>query len=733
VAIVIVITLAMILTGTDSGPGPLLDPIADQRPITFRGTVLPILTKSGCNGGNCHGKASGQNGFRLSLLGSDPRFDYESLVRDGRGRRVFPGAPGSSLMVLKPTAQIPHGGGRRFAPDSFQSRTIQRWIAQGMPFESPSEPRLTHLTIEPSRGIVPPSGRQQLRVAAHFDNGEVVDVTRWAQYQSNLPELALVDEQGLVQTARDGVGEAAIMARYQGMVGVARVAVPLAEKVAGSEFPRSQNLIDPFIFGRLRELGIPPSPACTDAEFARRSALDICGILPDPESVAALERDPDPHKRARWVDRLLDRPEYADLFAMKWSALLRNQRRFGPLSQRGTFAFHAWIREALAENLPYDRFVAELLTAQGDPATCPPVLWYRQEATVEAQADDAAQLFLGVRIQCARCHHHPSERWGQDDYYGFAAFFSRIGRKPSGDPVSPRIFVLAQGRAHDPASGREYSPKVLGGPQVSDADPRHDLRRDLVDWLRRKSNPYFARAVVNRYWKHFLGRGLVEPEDDLRISNPPTHPELLDALTADFVAHGYDLKRLVRTIATSRAYDRSSLPRGGNARDRQSFARFLPRRIPAEVLLDAVGTVTGTRESFPGVPRSTRAVQLPDEGFASYFLDIFGRPRRESVCECERSAEANLSQSLYLLNSAEIQRQLADPQGRAARSANKNAPDASTIENLYRIALGRAPTPEERAVCLDYFARHQSAGHIRTAYEDLIWTLINTKEFLFNH
>lgn len=697
------------------------------RPVRFVGEVVTVLTRLGCNAGACHGKASGQNGFRLSLLGSDPYLDFDSLVRDGRGRRVFPAAPGSSLMLRKPTAGLPHGGGKRLDPGSAEYRTLERWIGQGMPFDPAGEPALAALEVRPGVRAVARGAGQQLRVVARYADGSEADVTRLAQYQSNASDLADVDVFGRV-TVKSGTGEAAVMARFGGRVAAARVSVPLGADVPRWEAPSPRNLVDRFVFEKLKTLGLPPSPACADGEFARRSSLDICGTLPDPSAVADLEADNDPEKRVRWVERLLERPEYADLFAMKWSAVLRNKRTLGRLSQPGTFAFHAWVRQVMAANVPYDQFVTSILTARGDAAVNPAVVWFRQAVTAEDQADDTAQLFLGVRLQCARCHHHPFERWGRDDYDGFAALFSRVGRKPGADPVTPRVFVLPA----DPG-GRPHPPRLLGSARPLDLEPGADPREALAEWLRRPDNPYFARAAVNRYWKHFFGRGLVEPEDDLRVSNPPTHPELLDALAADFVAHGFDLKRLVLTLATSRAYERSSEPNAWNALDRQAFSRFTPRRLPAEVLLDAIDTVTGTAEAFAGLPRGLRAVQLPDEGFDSpgRFLDAFGRPKRESVCECERSAEASLTQSLHLLNSTEIERKLAAPGGRAARWAEGTRPDAENVAALYRVALSRDPNADERAACLAHLARRRPEGKLKEGYEDLIWSVINTKEFAF--
>ncbi|HEY2159232.1 MAG TPA: DUF1549 and DUF1553 domain-containing protein, partial [Isosphaeraceae bacterium] len=638
--------------------------MANAKAVHFVGEVVPILTKLGCNAGACHGKSTGQNGFKLSLLGFDPQSDYQALAREGRGRRVFPAHPVQSLLLKKPTASIPHGGGRRFPVGSPEYQTIARWIGQGMPFDPGKEPKLVRLDVEPARRAIPRNGRQQLRVTAHYDDDSTTDVTRLAQYQSNAADLAIVDGKGVVETL-DGVGEAAIMARFGGLVGVSRATVPLStESITWTE-PRSTNPIDPLVFRKLRELGVEPSGPCTDAEFARRSSLDICGVLPDPAEVAALEKDGDPEKRSKWVDALIERPEYADLFAMKWSAILKNKRTLGNVSQAGTFAFHGWIRQSLAENKPYDRFVSEIVAARGEPSVNPAVLWYRQVDTLESRVDDTAQLFLGMRIQCARCHHHPFERCSQDDYYGFASLFTRIGNKGD-DPSNPRLYVLAEGKATNPVTGRERSPKPLGAAEMADLGPSVDPREKLADWLRQRDNPYFARALANRYWKHFLGRGLVEPEDDMLVSNPPSNPELLDALADSFVRSGYDLKALVRLIATSKAYDRSSLPNATNERDRRNFARFYAKRLPAEVLLDALNLVAGVREPFDGLPPSFRAAQLPDDGFDSEFLTIFGRPKRESVCECERSSEANLSQTLHLLNSSELQGKLGHGTGRAA-------------------------------------------------------------------
>jgi Protein of unknown function (DUF1553)/Protein of unknown function (DUF1549) len=717
----------------------VVEDFANTRLVGFSSEVEPVFTKLGCNAGGCHGKASGQNGFKLSLLGFDSKFDYDAIAKEARGRRVFPASPDRSLLLTKPTAQVPHGGGRKMTVGSMEYATLLRWVTQGMPFAAVREPTLVKVVVSPEERVIPRREKQRLRVTAAYDDGTLLDVTRLAQYQSNATDLAVVDEKGEITTL-EGVGEAAVMARFGGLVAVTRATIPLGIDIPAWEPPASRNVIDPFVFRKLRALGIPPSPMCSDAEFARRTSLAICGVLPNPAAVDAFEADGNLDKRGTWVDRLLDRPEYADFFALKWSAILRNQRTgiaaIGQNVQSLTFAFHAWIRQSLAENKPYDQFAAEIIAAKGDMAANPPVSWYRQTGrTMDDLVDDSAQLFLGMRIQCARCHHHPFEKWSQDDYFGFASFFSRVGRKTGADPGSQRLYVLPTGVARNPTTGKTYSPKALDGPELGELGPRQDPRQELADWLRRADNPYFAKALVNRYWKHFFGRGLVEPEDDMRVSNPPTNPELLDALAADFVHSGYDLKRLARTIATSRAFDRSSEPNQFNENDHQNFARYYPTRLSAEVLLDAINNVTGSPDPFAGVPKGSKAVQLPDEGFASYFLDVFGRPKRESVCECERSSEANLSQTLHLLNSGEIQAKLAYRAGNVARWADgaDTRTDREKIVELYRLCYSRRPTDEESDVCSTHIERRKAENKPRQGYEDLVWTLINTKEFLFNH
>ncbi len=702
-------------------------------PINFANQVVPIFTKLGCNSGGCHGKASGQNGFRLSLLGFEPDLDFETLVKEGRGRRLFPAAPEQSLLLRKATAKVPHGGGRKMEPSSHEYRVVARWIASGMPKGRPDDPTVAKIEIFPPGRIMPRGGTQQLVVTATYTDGSTEDVTRWAQYQSNEPEVAGIAEGGRVET-HDLAGQAALMARYQGQVAVFRATVPLGLPIATEpDFPPA-NFVDVLAAKQWKSLGIVPSGTCTDGEFIRRASLDVIATLPSPAETRAFLADPDPEKRAKLVDRLLSRPEYASSFATKWADILRNKREGNAQFQHGTYRFHDWIRKSLAENLPYDRFARAILAASGTPEATPAVNWYRRLRTADAFVDDSAQVFLGMRLQCAKCHHHPFEKWGQDDYYGFAAFFAKVGRKPSS--VAQRtgrteevIFHARTGSVTNPKTGQVMAPKGLGVDAVpieAGADPREKL----VDWMADPKNPYFARALANRYWAHFMGRGLCEPMDDLRQTNPPANPDLLDALAAEFIQSGYDLKHLIRIIASSRVYGLSSIPNEYNARDKQNFARHYPRRIGAEPLLDAIAQVTGVPTEFAGLPKGTRAIDLPDESVASSFLDTFGRPKRDTACECERVGEASLGQSLMLLNSQDVQSKLAAATGRAGALALDKGPDEPKIEDLFWSAFGRPPSSTETASALTHLKAH--AEKRREAFEDILWALVNAKEFQFN-
>jgi hypothetical protein len=708
----------------------------ESLPINFPNQVVPIFTKLGCNAGGCHGKQTGQNGFKLSLLGFDPEADYASLVKESRGRRLFQSAPEQSLLLRKPTGTIAHGGGRKLEPGSDEYAVVRGWIAAGAPYGRPADPVVTRIDVVPAQRTLSRQNRQQLVVLAQYSDGRVEDVTRRAQYESNDFGISTVDASGVVRTLGLS-GQAGIMTRYQGHVATFRATVPLGVPVP--EYDLSvKTIADRFTLRQWRTLGLKPSEPCTDEEFIRRASLDICGSLPTPGEVGAFVAESGPDKRDRLIDSLLDRPEYGYHFANKWADVLRVRRRREDGRAQGTFAFHEWIRSALASDLPFDRFVRELLTATGDEARNPPVVWYKEVQTPEQFADDVAQVFLGQRVACAQCHHHPYERWGQDDYWGLAAFFGRVGRKalpPPGLNVQrpPQlIFTKSSGTVTNKRTNRAAPPQPLGGGPLkigTDDDPR----QSLADWLTAPDNPYFARAIVNRYWAHFFGRGIVDPPDDMRVTNPPSNPELLDALAAGFVANHFSLKWLVRTICQSHTYGLSAMPNEWNRHDRQNFARYFPKRMTAEVLLDAVSQVTDSPTAFAALPRDRhaprRALMLPDEAFPSYFLDIFGRPQRLSACECERVSEANLAQTLHLLMSDEVQTKLSRPGGRAEALAADPRPVAEKVEELFLRALARKPTADELAAAEVVIKKR--GKNAKQAYEDIVWALLQTKEFAF--
>jgi hypothetical protein len=710
-------------------------------PISFANDVVPILTKAGCNGGVCHAKAGGgQNGFQLSLLGFEVEDDYTSVVKEARGRRVFPAAPELSLLLQKASGQVAHGGGVRMTPDSQNYQLLYRWIAQGAPWADADEPQMVAVAVEPPGGVIERGGQQQLRALATYSDGAIRDVTALALYESNAAAMASVTESGLIRV-QDIPGRVAVMVRYQGKVAVFTAAVPLGAPV--DDLPEPNNFIDEYVFANLREIGIPPSPVCDDATFLRRASLDVAGRLPSEQESREFLASTDADKRARVVERLLSSPGYADYFANKWTALLKN-RRDDASDITSNFAFHAWIRDSLLANVPYDQLVRELLAATGTVVGNPPVAWYKRVTDPKQQIEDVSQLFLGVRMQCAQCHHHPFERWSQNDYYGLAAFFSQVGRKPTGVRGEDLIFhQRGRATATNVKTGAPLVPAALGD-DVGTIAPEEDPRLRLADWMSSPENPFFARALVNRYWKHFFTRGLIEPEDDIRDTNPPTNPELLAALEAHFIASGFDLKELVRMITTSKAYQLSATPNEHNLVDRQNYSRFYPRRLQAEVLLDAIDDITGAKTTFANLPPGTRAVALPDNSYngASQFLQVFGRPNSQSVCECERDQSSNLAQSLHLVNSAEMKGKLVAANGRAAQLAAGEQPLEERITQLYMAAFARPPRDDELQTAMEYIntppvnAEGQpvdASSAVQQNAQDLVWALINTKEFLFNH
>jgi hypothetical protein len=707
-------------------------------PINFGNQVVPIFTKLGCNSGGCHGKASGQNGFKLSLLGFDPELDFMTLVKEGRGRRLFPAAPDRSLLLLKAAGGMAHGGGKRMEVGSDEYRLVRRWIAAGMPFGKPTDPVVTKIVVTPEHRVMTRQNKQQFTVQAHYSDGSVEDITRRAQYDSNDGEIAIVDEGGLVRTLSMS-GEAAVMARFQGKVATFRATVPLGGQTPNYTFP-GQTVVDEYTSRKWKELGLVPSELSGDAQFIRRVSLDVTGTLPTPEQVRQFVNDKDVKKREKLIDDLLASPEYSYYFANKWADILRVKRRNQPDRAGGTFAFHDWIRQSMAKDKPYNEFAGEIVAATGDEISSPPTVWYKELQKPEQFVDDLAQVFLGQRLACAQCHHHPYEKWSQDDYWGLAAFFGRVGRKSTPIPGSvnqqaQRIAVVSRssGSVTNKRTNKPAEIKPLDGEPMK-IGPDEDPRDKLVEWMTNAKNPFFAKAVVNRYWAHFFGRGIVDPLDDMRVTNPPSNPALLDALAKDFVDHNYSLKHLVKTIVSSRTYQLSATPNEFNKHDKQNYARYYPKRMSAEVLFDAVCQVTGSPTAFNGLPQDrhapTRAIMLPDESFASYFLDVFGRPQRISACECERVSEANLAQALHLLNSDEIQGKLSRAGGRADELAKDKRPDGEKVEELFLWAFGRKPDAKQLTAALDHIKKNEK--NKKQAYENILWALLNTKEFIFN-
>lgn len=710
-------------------------------PLSFVRDIQPILTKAGCNAGACHAKAvTGQRGFRLSVLGFEPEEDYEAIVKQGKGRRVFPPAPEESLLITKGAAIVPHTGGKHLEPGSEFYQTLVRWIAEGMPYTQPNEPVLKEIAVEPSRITLKPKTAQQLKVTARYSDGSSRDVTKLALFEANDTAMASATDSGFVNTL-DLPGNVAVMVRFGGKVSVCSVSIPLGAPV--ESLPPVKNFIDQHVFANLKQIGIPPSPICDDSTFLRRVSLDIGGRLPTMEETKAFLADKAPDKRDRAIEALINSPDYADYFANKWTALLKNQRS-DAADITANFAFHAWMRDNLLANTPYDQLVRQILASTGTIVSNPPVAWYKRVKEPTTQVEDVAQLFLGVRMQCAQCHHHPFERWTQAEYYHMAAFFSQIGRKPTAIAGEDLIFHKRGTAQTEHRKTRVMlKPAGLGEPPL-DIAPDDDPRLALADWMAQKKNPFFAKALVNRYWKHFFKRGLIEPEDDLRDTNPPTNPELLDALAKHFTDTNFDLKSLVRVIAQSHTYQLSAMPNEHNAIDRQAFSHFYPKRLTAEVLLDSIDMVTASKTDFADLPPGTRAISLPDNSYtkASPFLKVFGRPDNASVCECERVSSASLAQSLHLMNASDVKAKLTASGGRAEQLTKAEMPEPKRIRELYLAAFSREPTADEVQITETHLLKPRidatgkpldSQRAKRNGYEDLLWALLNTKEFLFNH
>lgn len=714
---------------TEASPPPLAPTLSYTRDI------LPILTKAGCNLGSCHAKSSGQAGFRLSIFAFDPKGDHAEVVSDARGRRVFPALPEDSLILQKATVRIAHEGGQRFEPDSAWAKTIADWIRQGMPYEVEKQPALVSIAVTPAEKSYRKAEATKLQVTAKYSDGTTRDVTALTDYISTEKAIATVDEEGHVRTNKES-GEAVIVARYMGQVGISRVAVP-AEKLLPAESYAGlpvRNDIDKHLYARLAKLGHLPSATAADSDFLRRSTLDAIGMLPTVDEARAYLTDRSPDKHEKWIDQLLQRPEWADHWAVKFADLIRpNPSRVGV---KPVFLLDQWIRQSLRENKPWDQFARQLLTAQGSTHQDGRLAIWRDKRDPVDAATFVGQIFLGIRLECAKCHHHPTEKWDQVDYYQLAAFFANMKRKGQGisAPISgePEYMWASPGKAgiEHPVTKAVLPARPPADKEVTIPETT-DPRAVLAAWMTDAKNPYFAHAIVNRVWSAFMGRGIVDPVDDFRASNPPTNGPLLDFLARDFVEHRYDLKHLMRTIMRSQAYRLSSEPNDTNLTDLRNHSRSYRRRLPAETLLDAVCAVTEVSETFSGTATGARAKQTWNQKLTSQFLDAFGRPNSSADCPCERDAKPSIVQALHLMNSSKLQDMLVDKVGRAARLAKGEMQPPKIVEELYLACYSRLPEAEEMSIALKVFA---TAGTTRqTAIEDVMWSLLNSAEFVFNH
>jgi hypothetical protein len=713
-----------------------VEKVAQPPQVSFTGQIRPILNKAGCALAACHAAQHGKGGFKLSVFGSEPDKDHLAIVREATGRRINPLEPDRSLIVLKPTMQLPHGGGRRIEKDSVEQQMLAAWVAGGAHPPRKEDPEVVQLFVQPDKRVGEVGLTQQLRVEAQYSDGSRADVTALARFDSLDEGVVQVTPSGHVTAV--GRGQAAVMIRYEGQATISLFVVPYATEVDLSDW-QSHNIVDELAVAKFRELGLPPSPPCDDATFLRRAMLDAIGTLPTPDEVRAFVASSDPDKRTKLVDRLLGltgdpsldtyNDAYAAWWSLKWSDLLRNNS--ADLGEQGMWAMHNWLREALRTNRPLDEVVRELITARGSIYTRGPANYYRVHKDASMLAEATAQLFLGVRIECAKCHHHPFEKYSQDDYYGLAAFFARTGTKNSEEfglfGREQAVIVRDSGEVRHPRTGQVVPPKLLDGPP---ADHPLDRRIPLAEWLTSPDNPYFARSVANRYVGYLLGRGLVEPVDDLRSTNPPTNPPLLEAIARHFVQHHYDLKQLLRLIMTSRLYQLDAQPTAANASDSKFYSHFTVKRLPAEALLDAIDRVTEVPTKHRNLPLGTRAIELPDAEYPDYFLNVFAKPRRVSVCECERSPDPSLAQALHTLNGDTLTAKLRDPKGRIARLLKEQKSHEQIVEELYLAALSRFPTAEEIHASREL---KEEAASPADFYQDLLWALLNSKEFLFVH
>ena len=695
---------------------------------SFRNHVESVLSKAGCNSGACHGALAGKKGFKLTLRAFDPVADYFYITRQARSRRVVLSDPGRSLVLLKPTGAVPHKGGVRFEVDSPEYAVLAEWLAAGAPQPQDDDPRIDRLELLPKASVLKQGSQQQIVVRAHFNDGHTEDVTRWARYESTNESVATVDESGGVQVI--GQGEAAIKAWYLSRNVIGTVSVAYEQQVDPALFAAapSHNFIDELVLAKLENLNLPPSPPASEAEFIRRAFVDTIGVLPTVAETRAFLADDSPDKRDKLIDSLLARPEFVDYWAYKWSDLLLvNSEKLQPPAM---WSYYEWIRNRVAANTPWDEFARALVTATGSTLENGAANFFVLHQDPPDLAETVSVAFLGMSINCAKCHNHPLEKWTNDQYYGMASLFARVRSKEAPGTGNRIVYPVTSGEWMQPRTGRPQRPQPLDGEALS-FDAEADRRVHLAEWLTAPENPYFSRAITNRVWANFFGVGLVESVDDLRLTNPPSNAELFEAAAGFLVEHDYDLKALMRVILQSATYARSSRPLPENAADERFYSRYYPRRLMAEVLLDGVSQVTGARSEFPGYAAGTRSLELPDVNVKSYFLQSFGRPLREITCECERTAQPSMVQVLHISNGDTINKKLQAKGNRLEQLLAAGSPNEAIIEEAYLAALSRLPTDEEKTQLAAVLA--DESVERRLLVEDLYWSILSSKEFLFNH
>ncbi|HVX14027.1 MAG TPA: DUF1549 and DUF1553 domain-containing protein [Pirellulales bacterium] len=695
---------------------------------SFRNHVESVLAKAGCSSGACHGAQAGKNGFKLSLRGYDPDGDFNTITRQARGRRIVPSDPGRSLILTKPTGAVPHKGGLRFRVNSLEYRVLADWIAAGTPPPTPGDPRLERLEILPGSSVLKPEAKQQLIVLAHFNDGHTEDVTRWAKFTSTNESVGQVGELGQVKVV--GYGEGAITAWYLSRVVTATISSPYPTPVAAEVIAHAErrNFIDDEVLAKLASLSIPPSAAAGDSEFLRRAYIDTIGMLPTADEARAFLGDPSPDKRDRLIESLLERPEFVDYWAYKWSDLLLvNSEKLRPPAM---WAYYTWIRNQVEANTPWDEFARQVVTATGSTLENGATNYFVLHQDAPDVTETTTVAFLGMSVNCARCHNHPLEKWTNNQYYAMANLFARVKLKAAPGDGNTIVFAATEGELIQPLTGKPQVPTPLDG-QPTPLESPDDRRQHLARWLTSPDNPYFSRAIVNRIWANFFGVGLVEMVDDMRLTNPASNEKLLNAAAKLLVDNRFDLKSLMRAILQSKTYQRSSNPLPENKGDARFYSRYYPKRLMAEVLLDAMSQVTAAPTQFGDYPLGWRAVQLPDSNVNSYFLKTFGRPERVVTCECERTAEPTMVQVLHISNGDSLNNKLQAKGNRLEQLLAANTPDDRLVEELYLGALARRPTEDEKAKLLAVLA--EPGSDKRQVLEDLYWSVLSSREFLFNH